>query len=461
MKKYRGMKITLIILTIILISLVSFIGIYVEDKNQVNNIMPEYLLARDLEGYRRIELKVNDEIAETIKYDDEGNVLPEDNTEIPVARIEEKKVNEKEVLTEENYKISKKIIEKRLNKMQVTDYIIRQDKTNGTIILELPENKNTDRVVGQIALQGKFEIVDNETNEVLMTNSDLKSVKAGYGSTQTGTTAIFLNINFNKEGTEKFKNITNTYIQTIVEKEEKEENTNEVETEEVATEETENEKEAETVTKQIAIKIDGSTLLTTYFDTEISNGILQLSVGSSTNATNEEMQEYLLEANSMAALLDSNKMPIVYEVEQNKYIYSNITTDEIGIVISIVIVVLVLAMVYHILKYKTNGILSSISQIGYIAILLIALRIFNVEISFAGIIGIILSIVLNYFIVTNILKQNEILKVIKKWTLVLIPTLIIAIVFIFMNISMGMELFWALTIGILYNLSITNIMLKD
>ena len=452
-----------------IISLVSFIGIYVEDKNQVNNIMPEYLLARDLKGYRRIELKVSDEIAETIKYDDEGKVLPKDNTEIPVARIEEKKVNEDEILTEENYKISKKIIEKRLNKMQVTDYIIRQDKTNGTIILELPENKNTDRVVGQIALQGKFEIVDNETNEVLMTNNDLKSVKAGYGSTQTGTTAIFLNINFNKEGTEKFKNITNTYIQTIVEKEETEENTNEVEAEEVETEEveteetekTENEQETETVTKQIALKIDGSTLITTYFDTEISNGTLQLSVGSSTNATNQEMQEYLLEANSMAALLDSGKMPIVYEVEQNKYIYSNITTDEIGIIVSITIVVLVLAIVYHIVKYKTKGILSSISQIGYIATLLIALRIFNVEISFAGIIGIILSIVLNYFIVTNILKQNEILKVIKKWTLVLIPALIIAIVFIFMNISIGMELFWALTIGILYNSSITNIMLKD
>lgn len=459
MKKYRGMKITLIILTIILLSMISFIGIYVQDKNQITNIMPDYLLARDLEGYRRIELKVSEEIAETIKYDDEGNVLSDDNTEIPVARIEEKKVNEDEVLTEENYKVSKKIIENRLNKMQVTDYIIRQDKTNGTIILELAENKDTDRVVGQIALQGKFEIVDNETNEVLMTNDDLKSVKAGYGSTQTGTTAIFLNINFNKEGTEKFKNITNTYVQTIVEKEEVEENTNEIKPEEVTTEEKENEQE--TVTKQIALKIDGSTLITTYFDQEISNGILQLSVGSSANATNEEMQEYLLEANSMAALLDSNKMPIVYEVEQNKYIYSNITTDEIGIIVSIVIVVLALGMVYHILKYKTKGILSSISQIGYIAILLIALRIFNVEISFAGIIGIILSIVLNYFVITNILKQNEILKVIKKWTLVLIPTLIIAIAFIFMNISIGMELFWAITIGILYNLSITNIMLKD
>ena len=90
-----------------------------------------------------------------------------------------------------------------VEEMQVEDYIIRQDKSNGTIILELPENSNTDRVVGQIALQGKFEIVDHETDEVLMTNDDIKSVIAGYGTISTGSTAVFININFNKEGIEK------------------------------------------------------------------------------------------------------------------------------------------------------------------------------------------------------------------------------------------------------------------
>lgn len=456
MKKYKGMKITLIILTIILLSLISFVGIYVKDKNQIKNIMPEYLLARDLKGYRRIELKVSDEVKETIKYDAEGNVIPEDATEIAVARIEEKKVNDSEILTEENYKTAKEIIEKRLNTMQVKDYIIRQDKTNGTIILELPEDSNTDRVVGQLSLQGKFEIVDNETDEVLMTNSDLKSVKAGYGTTSSGATAIFININFNKEGTEKFKNITNTYIQTTVQKEENTETTNEVNSEE-----TEVETEPETVTKEIAIKIDDTTLLTTYFEEEVSNGTLQLSVGSSTNATNEEMQEYLLEANSMAAVLDAGKMPIIYEVEQNKYVLSDITTDEIEIVICIAIAILAVAMIYFVIKYKTKGILASFSQVGYIAILLIALRIFNVEISVGSLVGIILAIAINYCIVFSILKQKEVMRVIKKYTIVLIPALIISIVFTFMNIAIGEVIFWAIVIELLYHLSITNIMLKD
>ena len=460
MKKYKGMKITLIILTIILLSMISFIGIYVQDKSQIKNIMPEYLLARDLKGHRRVELKVSDEVAETIKYDADGNVIPEGTTEIAVSRVEEKKVNANEVLNEENYKAVKDIVGKRLKIMQVTDYVIRQDKENGTIILELPEDSNTDRVIGQLSIQGKFEIVDNETNEVLMTNNDLKSIEAGYGTTQTGATAVFININFNKEGTEKFKNITNTYVQTIVEKEETEvtnETTNEVVTEEA----TEEKSKQETVTKEIAIKIDGAKLLSTYFDKQISNGILQLTVGTSTNATAEDMQEYLLEANSMAAVLDSGKMPIIYEVEQNKYILSSITTDEIQIIVSIIIAVLAIALIYIIIKYKSKGILASISQVGYVAILLIALRIFNVEISLGSIVGIILAIAINYIIVINILKQKEIMKVIKKYSLVLIPTLIISIVFTFMNIAIGSTIFWAIIIAILYNLTITNIMLKD
>lgn len=444
MKKNKILKLTFIILVIILLSMVSFIGIYVQNKNEIVNILPEYLLAKDLKGYRRIELKVSDKIAETIKYDAEGQVITDENTE--VARTEEKKVNEEEILTEENYKIVKEMIEKRLKKMQVKDYIIRQDKTTGNMIIEIPENKNTDRVVGQLSMQGKFEIIDNETKEVLMTNEDVKSVKSGYGTTSNGATAIFINLQFNKEGTEKFKKITNTYIQTTVTKE--------------ATEEGK-EPEEETVTKEIAIKIDDSTLLTTYFDEEVSNGLLQLSVGSSSSSTTEELQEYLLEANSMAALLDSGKMPIVYEVEQNKFVFSDITNKEKGVVISSIIILLTIGMIYFIIKYKTKGILGSISFVGYIAIYLIALRYFNVEISIGGIVGIIISIALSYTIMLNILKQKEIMPTIKKYTLVFITTLIIAIVFTFMNIGMGITLFWGIVISLLYHLSVTNMMLKD
>lgn len=442
MKKFKGLKITVIVLLIILLSMVSFIGIYVQDKNQVKNILPEYILSKDLKGHRRIELKVNDEVKETKKYDADNNLITDDTTE--VARTEEIKVNSEEMLTKENYEASKKVIEKRLEEMQVNNYDIRQNLENGTIILELPEDDNTDRTVGQLSLQGKFEIIDKDTNEVLMTNDDLKSVQSRYGTTSSGTTSIVLNIQFNKEGTEKFRNITNTYIQT----------TKTVEQEgEEAKEETEK--------KEISIKIDDTTLLSTYFSEQVTNGLLQLSVGSSTNSTTEELQEYAKEATSMAALLDSGKMPIVYKVEQNKYILSEVTQDVIEKVIVVSIIVLTLAIIYLVIKYKGKGILAGISIIGYVALLLLAIRYANVEVSIAGIIEILFSTLINYMLVVSMLKEEKINNAIKKYSLILIPTVVIAIAFTFANIAVGIVLFWGIVIAMLYNISVTNLLLRD
>ena len=151
-----------------------------------------------------------------------------------------------------------------------------------------------------------------------MTNSDIKSAKAGYGTTSSGTTSIFVSIQFNKEGTEKYKEITKTYVETKTTNESGEETTN---------------------TKKIALKLDDTTLLTTYFDQEIDNGLLQLTVGSSSSTTTtEELQESLQRANSLAALLDCGKVPVVYEVAQNRYVESEITTQNIQIFICLIIV---------------------------------------------------------------------------------------------------------------------------
>lgn len=447
MKKLKGFKLAFMILVIVLLALISFVGIYVNKKGEMNNILPEYLLARDLKGHRRVELKVDDS-AETIKYDAQGNKIEAEDTETEVATTEEQRVNAEESLTKENYQAVKKIIEDRLSTMKVKDYMIRQNEENGTVIVELPETTNTDRVVGQLHLQGKFEVVDNDTNEVLMTNEDIKSVRSGYGTAANGATMVFVNIQFNKEGTEKFKNITNTYVETKVQKE--------------ATEEGQEETE-ETVKKEVAIKIDDSTLLTTHFDEEVSNGLLQLSLGSSSssNTTAKEIQEYLLQANSIQALLDADKMPIVYQVEQNQYIFSAITKNIVKIMLIVAIIILALAILYAIIVYKGKGILGSISFIGYIALLLIALRYFNVEISIGGIVAILFSSIVSYAMVIRILKEKQVVEVMKKYSIMLIPTLIIAIVFTFMNIAIGAVLFWGIIISLLYHISVTNMMLKD
>lgn len=450
MKINKVLKTSLIILVIILLSIISFIGIYVKDKNKMSNIVKGYTLGMDLEGSRRIELDVNKD-KETIKYDKDGKVIEATDTETEAARTEEKNINEEEALNTENYKKTKRILEKRLKTMGVNDYQIRLNENNGKIVLNIPENDDTDVIVAQLQYQGNFEIVDNDTNEVLISNNDIESVKAGYGTTSTGTTAIFVNIQFNKEGTNKFKDITNTYTETKTTNEET--------------------GEEETTKKQIAIEVDDSKILTTYFEEEVSNGLLQLTVGSSSSTSTSELQDSLTRANNLAALLNNEKMPIIYEVAQNKYIASEVTTENISLFIVLYIIAITIGMIYIIVKYKEKGILASVALIGYIAILLIVLRYTNVIITLDGIAAIVISSVLNYIAVEKILRyslkntdeKEAYKKAMIKFALISIPVIVIAIVFTFNSwlpvFSFGMVMFWGIVVNLLYNLTITKALL--
>lgn len=160
MKASKGLKIALILLIIVLISLISFGGIYIKDKNIVNNIMPEYILGMDLKGERVVHLKVDD----SKKATEETTQEEQENTE-ETAEEEKKLVNDPSVLTAENFELAKKIIEKRLAAAGVTDYIIRQDNENGDIFLQLNEEDRTDTVVSYLSSQGKFQIIDEQTKE--------------------------------------------------------------------------------------------------------------------------------------------------------------------------------------------------------------------------------------------------------------------------------------------------------
>lgn len=415
MKKNKNLKLTLIILIIILLSLIAFGGIYVKNKVTYTNSMKEYLLSKDLKGYREVQIKVAEETAHA----------------------------------EEDYKLSKEIIEKRLEKIGAIDYLVRESLEDGTIIIEIPENDDTDRILSRTIEKGNFEIVDKDTSEVLMTNADIKSTKFGYSTGYNNQTAVILNIEFNDEGTEKFKNISNTYIKTATETSENTE----------ATDETA--QTSEETAKEITIKLNGQTVLTTYFQEEISNGVLQLSLGNSSNLTTEELKDAYIEARDTSVVLDSGVLPLEYELDKSIYMGPVVTSFDISIIVAIAIVVIAIFMIFIIIKYKTKGILASISLIGYVALLLIAVRLFNVEISIAGITAIIFGIILYYTIIYMQLKEKDIYKVLKKFTLILVPTLIVSIVFTLNNIAFGPALFWGIVIALLYNVSITNWMLKE
>lgn len=435
--KLLGNILTVII--IILLSVVSFAGIYVIDKNSMKNIIPEYKLGMDLYGARNIAIKVDDS-TETKKYDADGNLVTDVSSEEYAEEVEEP-VNSPEMLTAENYKLVKDIIEDRLNYMQVEGYLLRYDESTGEINLELPENSSTDYIAQYTITKGEFKVSDNDTSEVLLTNADLKSAKVQYNTDSTGTT-VYLSIEFNKEGTKKLQDISKTYIKS-------------------------EDSEGNDTTKKVKMTLDDQTIIATYFQDEIKDGIIQLSMGTSSNLS--DIQTNLQQASNIAVFLNTKPMPITYKMEVNRFVYSDITEKTLAWICIILGIVAIVMAVFMIVKYRRNGIMGVIANIGFAAILLLALRFGNVIISLPGIFAIAVMIFIEYIITMLILKEyskkydsetleKNIKKLLVRISITLVPLTVMAVTFALMSwqeiASVGMILFWAILIIAIYNIII-------
>lgn len=429
-----------VVVIILLLSLISFAGIYVKDKNAMKNVIPEYKLGTDLYGARNILVKVDDSTI-TKKYDSNGNLVEnssdKDENNENITEVEEK-VNPDELRTAENYETVKNIIEARLKYMNVEDYLLRFDESTGNISLEVPENSSTDYIAQYTITKGEFKIVDNDTSEVLLSNADLKEAKVQYSTSTSGTT-VYLTIEFNKDAVEKLKNISNTYISST-------------------------DAEGKTTTKKIKMTLDDSTIISTYFQEEISTGIIQLSMGTSTNTS--EIQSNIQSASNMAVLLNTDPMPLTYTMETNRFVYSDITAETLKIVIVGLCIVALIMAICMVIKFKKNGLMGVIADIGFTAVLLLAIRYGNVEISLAGIFAIAIAVIVEYIVTGLILNEyskkceKEILiKNIKhlmgRIAICLVPFVVMAVTFALISweeiASIGMILFWAIIIMIIYN----------
>ena len=444
----KTIKIITIILLIVLISMIGFFGIYKQNKNQMSNIVKDYTYAMDINGARTLKLTLNSE-------------------------------NEDDVKTAENYETAKTIIEKRLKKLDVQEYKVGVNEETGEIIVQIPENTQTDEIVSNLTTVGKFEIIDSETNDVLLDNSSIKSSKVLYNTTQSGT-SVYLEIAFDKNGKNKLEEISKTYVKSENNTTENTtaEDTNSTEDNKNNTEETNTTSEDSTSTeKKITMKIDDDEIMSTSFDEAITTGKMQLSVGQA-STDSSTVQGYVKQAQNVATVLDSGKLPVKYDIEKNQYLLSNISKQNLVYVAIAMAVVAIIGIIVLIVKYKTNGLLAGISYIGLSALYLIAIRYTNVTISIDSIFAIGIILILNYIftnmLLSNIRKMNDskvenavgksVSETYKKFFMRIIPICVVVITFCFANWipmnSFGMTAFWGIVIIAIYNAIITNGLLR-
>lgn len=443
----KKIKITTIILAIILVTLVAFGGVYIKTQNRMENKVKEYTLGRELEGSRKVELKV--------KTSDESKTNIEN-------------------LTEENYQIVKNTIEKRLNNLGAEDYTISLNKEDGTIKVELAENETTDTYAYFLTANGKVQIKEKDANTELLSDSMVEKSIYTYTADSEAKYQVYLELQLTEEGQAKIEEIKNNYAILV----------NEVEEIEAAEEtkkekaEGENKTEGETATEtstensEPTKKIAVLTIAGSEYDIEkIEKNKVTVRVGTKTNNSSSINNNIALAA-EMTMLINSGKYPVEYEINDNKFIYTDITEEQmLYLGVAVAIVILAMCVIFTI-KYKTKGVLVSVSCIGFISILLLILRYTNVNISIEGIGAIILVLAFNYRMNQIILNKTKtanmvneaVISTYKETFLKLVPVMIITLVFCFAKwtnlTSFGLIMFWGLLLMAVYNIIVTKTLLK-
>lgn len=469
----KGKKLKLIteILAIVIICLVSFVGVYTQNANKMENKVQDYELSKDLDGYRELIFKVSDA---TEVLDSNGNVVgnTDDYTDSTIEsnsyQKSENKVNDEADLNKENFEKAKNVIEKRLKSFNVQDYNLSLNEENGTITLQIPENSDTDHVVSNILQVANFEIKDSEDkSNVFITNDDLKKVSAVYNTTTSGT-VVYLQIEFNKDGKNILKQISTGDYAT------KDENSSDTENssdENQENSEDSSSEESTTTQKKIILSIDSNDMITTSFDDPIEDGLIDLSMNKA-STDSSSISSTLQSTSTIAAVLNSGKMPLTYKVSGNNYIKTDITKDTLQKDVYAVIAIMVVLLLALVIKYKFKGIIAFISYVGFVALELLLVRYTNVTISLESLVAIVVTLGINYIITCKLLTIKETDKELKKKAyaeefksiiMKTIPMFIIAVIFVFIKMTkistFGMTMFWGLLLSVIYNYIVTKDML--
>ena len=461
----KKVKITTIILASILISLVAFGGVYIKTQNRMEDKVKEYSFGRELDGERVIELKVSDGTS----------------SDTSKESTEQQSTTKPENLTVENYEIVKNTVEKRLKSLGADDYTISLNKEDGTIRVELPENDKTDDYAYYLVASGKVQLKEKDTDNELLSDDMVKKAQYTYKTNSDGAYQVYLELILTKEGQAKIEEVKNTYavlaseikdIEAASSSSDESTDTSDTENNTDATDTTTENTESTDTNKEETKKIAKLSVAGTEYDIEkIEKDKITVKIGSETS-NNTTVNNNMAKAAEISMLVDSGKYPIEYKAQNNRFVYSDISKEQLLYFTLIIAVILLVIFVVFTIKYKTKGLLASISCIGFIALLSLLLRYTNVSISIEGIGAIILVILinlkLNQMILSKIKKMDFVneatLSTYKDLFLKLVPIMIITLVFCFSGwsnlSSFGMIMFWGFILIAVYNACITKTLLK-
>lgn len=454
MKKDYTLKLVLAMLVVVLVSLVSFVGVY-----RGKNLLKEYSLGKDFSKRKVATFSVvekddetatqtaeNQESEQTESEEDEGESQSEEqsneNKENQATENNEQKQPLSQKDKEKNYNAAKNNIAKRLTAMKSEEFDIRLNEEDGKLVIEVPESMDTN-FISEVVTQGKVEIKNTSTNEVVADGKVFKDASAALrdetfsiGMQQVTKKIVVLNMKLTKDGKKKIVEANPKYTDS----------------------------EGNEANAEFGIVLDGETIYSddasSFIDTVEKSGSFELYMGQ--NDEGEELEKDYQTALAITAIIKCGESPVQYQMDTMELISSSINIKSIAIIASIIGAVMIVFALY---KFKLKGLLSSISLIGLVATILLVLRYTNVKITLFTVLGLAIVTLVNYVIVMRTLNNKKKLSEnFMKVMDLIIPCIIVAIVFCcspYMQLaSFGMTMFWGLIVMCLYNIAIVRIFVE-
>jgi len=259
-------------------------------------------------------------------------------------------------ITQEDLDKSKAVIQKRLEAMNIYDYIIRTDINTNQINVEIPIKTSDTSVDPLSAVEGldKTAVVqfrDNDGN-VIIEGDDIVSAKYSEDPIDsTGISTPHVVLNFSEEGQKKFAEATEKLVG-----------------------------------KTMPIYLDEECITSPVVNSKIDSSSATITVGDGTYSEKKSTAE------EYAMLIDSGSLPFSLSVVNKEYIGPYVGQQALNISIKAGIIALILICLIMICLYRLPGIVSTIALLDYISILLLILSNAGVSLTLSGIAGLILSV---------------------------------------------------------------------
>ena len=217
--------------------------------------------------------------------------------------------------------------------------------------------------------------------------------------------------------------------------------------------------------------------MTTYFTTVNDTGSLSLTVGNSASAVGD-FESMVVAAENLAAIMENDPLNHQYDVNTNIYVNTTLDSNKVKLIACIEIAIALLIALVVIAKFRLNGLAATISSVGFIGLLLLAIRFGNVKLSLEGIFTIelvyLLNMIYNLLLLKRLNKENLTSKErimaykesMHKYLLILVPIAIIVIAFTVISSwgtlnSIGLVLFLGGAISSAYNAIVSYVYIRS